>query len=179
MQTGRIAAALGLGAMLAAGFAFAQDDQPAFGGEADTAYAEALWNALRDAGYAGDGAIQMKPYEGTEPHGAILQTFWAEIEVEGARGMLIVKRNFGPAGISVEDVSNDPDGNLDSVTVMFQREEGYAPDSANWFWAKYLPDGSLDQTPDGMALAGRTTGCIACHASAAGDDFVFTMDMQP
>ncbi len=62
---------------------------------------------------------------------------------------------------------------------MFQREEGYDADNRNWFWVKYLPDGSLDKNPAGMALAGMVgknadAGCIACHR---GDpDYLFTTD---
>lgn len=172
-------AVAGLSIILTAGIATAQDGQAEFGAEADISDAETLWSALQEAGFAGDGAIQTKPYEGTEPHGAILQTFWTEMEVGGQQGLVVVKRNFAPAGITIDEVANNPAENLDSVTVMFQREEGYAPDSGNWFWAKYLPDGSLDQTPEGVALAGRAAGCISCHADAEGDDFLYTMDMQP
>ena len=73
----------------------------------------------------------------------------------------------------------DPGTHLAAVTVMFRREDGYDPDNANWFWAKYLPDGSLDTNPAGMALAGRVAkgadqGCIACHA--AEEDYLYTTD---
>ena len=44
---------------------------------------------------------------------------------------------------------------LGAVTVMFRREAGYDAQNKNWFWAKYLPDGSLDKNPNGMQLAGR------------------------
>ncbi|KPP84625.1 MAG: hypothetical protein HLUCCO07_05865 [Rhodobacteraceae bacterium HLUCCO07] len=64
-------------------------------------------------------------------------------------------------------------------TVMFRREAGYDPDNADWFWVKYLPDGSLDKNPSGTPLAGRVgkgmdEGCIACHAGV--EDYVFTSD---
>ena len=54
----------------------------------------------------------------------------------------------------------------------------YDPDNQNWFWAKYLPNGSLDKNPKGMQLAGRVAkgadaGCIACHAGADGGDYMF------
>ena len=63
---------------------------------------------------------------------------------------------------------------------MFQREEGYDPETRDWFYAKYLPDGSMDENPMGMALAGLVgkgadAGCIACH-QGAGDDYLFTTD---
>jgi hypothetical protein len=73
----------------------------------------------------------------------------------------------------------DPSKHLGAVTVMFKREDGYDADNQNWFWAKYLPDGSLDKNPKGMQLAGRVAkgadaGCIACHSTAEGDDYLFT-----
>lgn len=48
---------------------------------------------------------------------------------------------------------------------MFRHEEGYAPDTGNWFWAKYLPD----QTPEGMPIAHRAASLIG-----RGDDYLFT-----
>lgn len=164
------------GTAMALALPAAAQDQPGFGGDEDTAYAADLWNALEEADLAGEDAVQAKAYEGTEPHGAILQTLWDTVSVDGQEGMVIVKRNFGPAGVSIDDVANDPAQNLASVTVMFQRAEGYAPESGNWYWAKYLPDGSLDQSPEGVALAGKVAGCISCHAGAQGDDFVYTFD---
>lgn len=180
MHAGMNVVAAGVSAVLTmAGAAVAQDGQPEFGGEEDVSYAETLWTALNDAQLAGDGAIQAAPYEGTDPHGVVLQTLWGEIAVQDHRGLVIVKRNYGPADVTIDEVANSPAENLGSVTVMLQREDGYAPDSGNWFWAKYLPDGSLDQTPEGVMLAGRAAGCIACHSEAEGGDFVYTMDVEP
>ena len=64
---------------------------------------------------------------------------------------------------------------------MVQREAGYDRDNNDWFWVKYSPGGTIDQNPAGMALAGRVakgtnTGCIACHASAKDNDYLFTND---
>jgi len=92
-----------------------------------------------------------------------------------------VKTNFGGDGVSVDAVNANPGNYLASVTVMFKRA-GFDPDNNDWFWAKYLPDGSLDKNPKGMQLAGRVAkgntqaGCIACHSAAPGGDLVFTHD---
>ena len=101
--------------------------------------------------------------------------------MNGRTGQVIVKRNYGPEGVSVEEVLSDPVEHLAAVTVMFKREEGYDPDNQNWFWVKYLPDGSLDQNPMGVRLAGRVAkgadqGCIACHSGAPGGDYEFLRD---
>lgn len=155
---------------LAATLAHSQD----FGGQEDQDYAAELWQVMADRQLAGDDALQAFPYPGTDPHGMMLETFYTDATLDGHSGALVVKRNYGPEGVTVDQVLGDRDEHLASVTVMFRRAEDYAPDTGNWFWAKYLPDGSLDETPDGTPLAGMAQGCISCHASAEGDDYLFT-----
>ncbi|OYX45046.1 MAG: hypothetical protein B7Z02_03130 [Rhodobacterales bacterium 32-67-9] len=151
-----------------------------FGSEEDTAYAKLLWDVMQAERLVGPDMLRAKPYEGTDPHGMMLETFYTKATINDHTGDLIVKRNFGPAGVTEDQVLADPDKHLGAVTVMFRREDGYDPDDMNWFWVKYLPDGSLDKTPNGMAMAGQIAkgmdeGCIACHQGAA-DDMVFTSD---
>lgn len=154
---------------------------PPFSGPQNVAYAGTLWSALEDEGLVGPNAIVATPYEGQEPHGAILITMEREISVAGHRGLAIVKKNYVGDNVTTDTVANAPDRNLDSVTVMFQREAGYDPDHDNWFWSKHNPDGSLQSNPKGMKLAGRVAkgaaqGCIACHQGAPGGDYVFNHD---
>ncbi len=161
------------------GSATMAQDAP-FGTDADAEYAKLLWSVMVEARLAGDGAIMTVPYPGTDPHGMMLETFYTTADVSGHTGDLVVKRNYGPEGVEAGAVLSNPAEHLDAVTVMFRREEGYDPDNANWFWAKYLPDGTLDQNPAGMQLAGRVAkgadeGCIACH-TGAGEDLLFTTD---
>lgn len=169
----------GLSAMaLTAGMAFAQDAP--FGTDADADYAAKLWSAMEEMNLAGDGMLRSFPYEGVAPHGMMLETLYTTATVDGHTGDLVVKRNYGPEGVSAEEVLNDPGKHLGAVTVMFRREEGFDADNADWFWVKYLPDGSLDKNPKGMRLAGKVMkgadqGCIACH-TGAGDDMLFTTD---
>jgi len=150
-----------------------------FGTDDDAAYAALLWDVMQGAKLVGDGMIRALPYEGVEPHGMMLETFYTTATIKGHTGDLIVKRNFGPAGVSADEVLTDPGKHLGAVTVMYRREEGFDADNQNWFWVKYLPDGSLDKNPKGMRLAGRVAkgadaGCIACHSGEA--DYVFTTD---
>ena len=168
-----LAAAMG-GAVHAEGMA-------PFGSDEDAAYAAKIWEAMKALNLAGEGAMHTLPYEGTEPHGMVLETFYASATIDGHTGDLIVKRNYGPAGVSVEQVQADPDKHLGAITVMFRREKGFDPEDQDWFWVKFLPDGSLDKNPKGMRLAGKVAkgadkGCIACHSGAGGDDFLFTTD---
>ena len=153
--------------------------QPPFGGPDDTGYAATLWQALISANLAGPGALESRPYPGQHPHGAVLQTIYTTLTVDGQTNDVIVKRNYGGEGVSEQMVANVPDKFLGAVTVMFKRP-GYDPDNSDWFWAKYLPDGALDKNPKGMQLAGRVAkvdppaGCIGCHSAAPGGDMVFT-----
>ena len=152
-----------------------------FGNQEDQDYAAQLWEALNEARLAGDDAIDTVPYEGLEPHGFVLETLYATATLDGHTGDLIVKRNYGPEGVSVAEVQGARGEHLAAVTVMFRREAGYDPETNDWFWAKYLPDGSLDQNPAGVPLAGRVAkgadaGCIACHTGAGESDFTFTTD---
>lgn len=174
-----LALATSITGLLAATGAVAQE--PPFGTEADAAYAKQIWAAMVDMKLAGEGMIRAKPYEGTDPHGMMLETFYTTATIDGHEGDLVVKRNFGPEGVSEDAVLAEPDKHLGAITVMFRREAGYDPDNQDWFWVKFLPDGSLDKNPKGMMLAGRVAkgadvGCIACHSGAGGDDYIFTTD---
>ncbi len=166
-------------ALLVLGTAAMAQDAP-FGTDADADYASQLWTVMEEMNLAGEGMLRSFPYEGVEPHGMMLETLYTTATVGGHSGDLIVKRNYGPEGVSVESVLSDPDKHLGAYTVMFRREAGFDADNQDWFWVKYLPDGTLDKNPAGMRLAGKVAkgadaGCIACH-TGAGDDMVFTSD---
>jgi hypothetical protein len=172
-----ITTVIAVGTLSFAGNAMAQDAP--FGTPEDIAYSQLLWEVMTSEKLVGDGAIQAFPYEGVEPHGMMLETFYTTATVDGHEGTLIVKRNYGPEGVEIDQVLADPAKHLGAVTVMFQRESGYDADNKDWYWVKYLPDGTLDKNPKGMELAGRVAkgadaGCIACHVNADGEDYVFT-----
>lgn len=82
-----------------------------------------------------------------------------------------MKRNYGPEGVTVEEAEANPGEHLDAITVMFQRA-GFNPDNDDWFWVKYLPDGTLDLVGE-TQMAGNVGGCIGCHADAPGGDWIF------
>lgn len=171
-----IASALVLGTVSAN----AQSMPMPFGSDADAEYAGLIWEVMLASKLAGPGMIRHTPYEGTDPHGMMLETFYTTATVNGHTGDLIVKRNFGPEGVSADEALVDPDKHLGAYTVMFRREAGYDADNKDWFWVKYLPDGSPDKTPEGMPMAGQIAkgmdeGCIACH-QGGGEDLVFTSD---
>lgn len=155
--------------------------EPPFGGDLDVTYAIKLWDEMRTARLVGPESIESRPYEGTEPHGAILVTLQTELEMDGNRGPVIVKKNYMGEGVSVQSVSDNPNLNLAAITIMYRREAGYDPDNQDWFWVKYGADGSVLANPRGMRLAGRVSknpedACIACHRFAPGEDYVFLHD---
>jgi len=152
-----------------------------FGTDADAAYAAKIWAQMEEMNLAGEGMIRSAPYDGTPPHGKMLETFYTSATVDGHTGDLVVKRNFGPEGVTKDQVLSEPGKHLGAVTVMFRRDKGFDPEDKDWFWVKFLPDGSLDKNAKGMRLAGKVAkgmdaGCIACHSTAPGDDMLFTTD---
>ncbi|MFP4639724.1 MAG: cytochrome P460 family protein [Guyparkeria sp.] len=185
-----MAVALVSGGMAVADEVTVSDDSrmetdPPFGGPMNVEYAQRLWDRLAGNQLVGPDAVRSYPYEGDHPHGQALEYLEAVITVDGHSGVAMVKNNYGGEGDDFEalkeGVLNDRMGTLSSVTVMFQREEGYDSDHDDWYWAKFQPDGQLEKNPDGVSLAGRVAkgaseGCIACHAAAPGDDYVFTHD---
>jgi len=65
-----------------------------------------------------------------------------------------------------------------AITIM-QRSTGYDPEHADWYYAKYQPDGKIAKTPpekNSMPIAGRFNSCIDCHGGAGGDDYLFLND---
>lgn len=149
-----------------------------FGNEADIADAKKVWTASVDAGFVGDNAIVTRPYKGMPPHGLILELMEKDVTIDGHKGALVIKKNYGGNGLTIDDVIGDPNKYLKAVTIMFKRESGYDADNKDWFYGKYNPDGTLQKNPKDMMLAGRVakgapTGCIACHKAAPGGDFIY------
>lgn len=69
-----------------------------------------------------------------------------------------------------------------SIAVM-QKVEGYDHLHADWFWAQLDASGVLAEDENGVPLAGRMgvdreDGCIGCHATAPGDDFVYSNEVR-
>lgn len=153
----------------------ADNSKPYFGGDTDVAFAKSLWQSMSAYKLVGTNAINVYPFTGNQPHGAIQQVTDSTIGVHGRMGRVIVKRNHGGEGADVKSVYSDPDKHLKAVTVMFKREAGYDTENLDWFWAKYTPAGEIDKNPKGAFLAGRvgkggSAGCIACHKALGGKD---------
>ena len=163
-----LAGLAGVGAL----FTSAAVGQAEFGTEADVEYAATLWQALDVADLVGDRVIHGTFYQGVEPHGFVLETLFATLTLDGFNAPVIVKRNYGPAGVAIEDVDLNPQDHLAAVTVMYQRP-GFAPETNDWFWAWYMADGTLLLAEDTMPLAGNVGMCIGCHGAAPGGDWIY------
>lgn len=188
LALGAVMATMAGGAVLA-GEATVSDDsrletKPPFGGPTNVEYAKVLWDRLEGHKLVGSESIRSYPYKGNHPHGQALEYLETMITVDNHQGVVMVKKNYGGEGdldALKAGVLNEREKNLASITVMFQREDGYDPDHDNWYWAKFQPDGQLEKNPKDMSLAGRVAkgakaGCIACHSAAPGKDYVFTHD---
>ena len=157
--------------MTGASIAQAQEEAP-FGDEASVAHAERVYDEALAADLVGDNAVRSYPYEGREPHGMVLEQIETRLTVDD--GIFIVESNYVAEGLTVDDVlGGERAEHLVATTMMFQREAGYAPDSDNWYWAKFLPNGELDGTPNDLPLAGRVQGCIGRLVQADGGDCVY------
>lgn len=153
-----------------------------FGTKADIGYGRDLWRALLQAKLVGSDAIMSHFYKGVEPHGFVLETLDTKIKVRGHTGAVIVKRNYGPKGVTVKQVIADPKKHLVWITVMFKREKDFDAANKDWFWAKYSANGDYDKHIVTKALlvgkvGSRNSGggCIGCHTSAD-PDMVFVHD---
>jgi len=145
--------------------------KPPFGGAEDIAFAKQIWEKLHAKGY---DALQNNLYVGGPPHGKVREVIEGVIDGQ----LVISKTNYGGDGVSIEAVKKDPKAFLKAVTIMVKRP-GFDPEDKDWFWAKYKPDGTIFTNEKGMKLVGKVAkgmpvGCISCHASASGNDLVFS-----
>lgn len=146
------------------------DKKMSFGNKKDISYSKYLWNELEKTKL---NTVPATLYVGGPPHGPVREVL--EGKIDGQR--VIVKRNYGGKGVSIDAVSNNRDKFLKAITVMIKKD-GYDPKNNNWFWVKYKKDGSLHQTPSGIKLTGKVPGCIGCHQSASGNDLVFAHNKE-
>lgn len=138
-------------------------------------FRRALWRFLADpqGGYRRwapwPGVEQGKPAQA--PHGAFVRVF--------ANATALANQKTPPSGavIVTENYAEDRQ-TLAAITVMY-RSQGFDPQNGDWYWIKYLPDGSvseMDTAQGRLAIAGRVSMYIQCHGGAKGNDFLFAND---
>lgn len=149
-----------------------------FGGEADVAFADALWAEMD--GY-GDWLLQSEVMPGETPHGMFIKMYYNIVTIDEVAYHVVIKDNYGGEGVTLDMVKASPADYLMAITTMVQREAGYDADNNDWYWVKHAPDGMVAKNDMDMALAGRVAkgmpmGCIACHVNAGGGDYLFLND---
>jgi hypothetical protein len=100
-------------------------------------------------------------YHGRFPHGSLLTTYVSKAACQAVKdrsgripaGQFIVKENF------------TAEKQLVAISVMYKLA-GYNAEGGDWFWLKYLPDGTIQDE-------GKVGGCIGCHAAVKDNDWLF------
>jgi hypothetical protein len=173
-RVGKILSGIGLGlvAVLSySAFSFAADSGKSAGTPADEAYAAKLWAFMVDSRLIGKDRIRSFPFVGSRPHGSIQEFIATEAVIDGHRGRLLVKHNYGgDESLTPKSVyAANPEQSVEPLAIMFQREAGYDSDNNDWFWAEYNADGSVFNY-QGDNLSGRAPLCIGCHTPLGGED---------
>ena len=152
-------------------YSMAQDSPATSGRAEDNAYAAKVWRYMNENNLVGDGRMRSFPFVGSRPHGSIQEVITTDAEIDGQKGRLIVKHNYGSIdGLSPKTVyTASQDLNYEALTVMFKREAGYDTANHDWFWAEYKADGSVINY-QGTDLSGRSSLCLACHTPLGGND---------
>lgn len=133
----------------------------------------ALWSYLQQVNYPSTWTMwpgKGRLYRGQEPHGMLLTTYLSPL----AHDALTNRAGRFPANAIVVKENYGPDSTLAALTVMY-KVAGYDTAHADWFWVKFLPDGSVDM--NGMAQ-GRVDMCIGCHQAQAANDYIFTGSLK-
>lgn len=142
--------------------------------QAGQSFERQFWAYLENARYKNWAPVPGKSGDfspGQAPHGKFLKMYLNRTAAGNMKdlphGSIIVKENYGPKKKK-----------LMAVTVMY-RVKGFDPKNGDWYWVKYMPDGSVARTPadkGSKPIAGRFASCIDCHNGAEGKDFVFAND---
>ena len=153
----------------------------AFGYNKDAKFANMLWKQMSKMRIVGANHIATHPYKGLPPHGTYMEMLEVKITVGRTRGYAIVQKNYAGNHIGIMNIINNPMKHLSNVSVMFKRKNGYDSENKDWFYVQYDARGVVMKSSKGNRLAGRidrdsNRGCIACHRTAPGNDFVFSHD---
>lgn len=103
---------------------------------------------------------------GQAPHGAFHSIYINRPLIEA----LPAADSRAPEGSIIVKESFDVDRNRSAFTVM-AKVEGIAPESGDWFWAMYTPEGEV-------AVSGVLENCIECHAGMRANDYVIVQPLD-
>lgn len=127
---------------------------------------DALWNYIsKEAPYTqwSFWPDHQGMQDGRAPHGPKHKVFVNDLALNSPTpplqyGAIQVKENYSKAE------------ELKAITVMY-KVKGYNPDSGDWFWAKYSPEGK-------PLKVGKPMGCIGCHGTREANDFVLVHEFK-
>ncbi len=118
---------------------------------------------LNKSGYQSWPLWPGKPkfYPGRFPHGALLTTYVSKGTYQAVMG----KAGSIPSGEFIVKENYTTEKQLIAISVMY-KQAGYNTEGGDWFWLKYLPDGTIQ-------AEGKVGGCIGCHAAVQSNDWLF------
>jgi len=152
-----------------------------FGNNNDKLFSIILWDKMKQAKLVGNDAISSHIFKGLPPHSEYIERFDTKLYIARQYAPLVIKKHYVSKGSSLKDIINNPKKYLTKIAVMYKRRFGYDDDNKNWFYAMYSPKGEILKNKQGKRLAGRVQnsqkmGCISCHSSAPGGDYIFSHD---
>lgn len=102
------------------------------------------------------------------PHSDISKTYANKVAADNPASL--------PDGSVLVREDYDAEKKRLSISVMY-RVKDYNKDHGNWYWIKYLDNGTVVRTSKdegNKPISGKVASCIECHAKAAGKDYVFS-----
>lgn len=131
-----------------------------------------FWSFIvkKDAAYNTWNVIKLETSaEGVEnPHSTTSQTYANKVAADDSKelpmGSILIREDY------------DANRKRQSISVMY-RIKDYDKDHGNWYWIKYLENGTVARGSDNKPIAGKVASCIECHGKASGKDFVFSNDV--
>lgn len=130
-----------------------------------------FWNHIvrQDAAYNTWKVLQRDKSEGDadNPHGTLTPTYANKVAADDPQNLPI-------GSVLVREDYDDKRKRL-SISVMY-RVKAYDKDHGNWYWLKYLENGTVARGKDNKPISGKVASCRECHAKAGDNDFVFSND---
>jgi hypothetical protein len=108
-----------------------------------------------------------------DPHGAGGKTYLNDLAEKD-------QQKLGYGAVLVREEYGDDAEKPIAISVMY-RAKGTDPKNNDWYWLKFLPNGSLAKSaPDAGSrpVLGRVASCIECHQKSRGKDLVFLNDAR-
>lgn len=103
---------------------------------------------------------------GQSPHGV-----WHRVYTNQAlRQALPINDGEAPIGTIIVKENYTPARELDKLTVM-AKVGGYSPETGDWFWAMYSPDGEV-------LAEGSPRGCVSCHSGKGYNDYIIIKNLD-